>query len=342
MDSVSDKPLKRLPKLAAIAEKAGVSTMSVSNVLRGRAVVASEMKLRVHNALKEMGLSASDYQASAGRSVHRRRSRSLLLLERGFLPGALASPIYGMLLRGVRDRCQELGFDLQVRHIAEDKDVVSAAESFTGSGVLLFGDAASAQPFIAKDGGLGVVRLMGTGHNTEPGVDVVGYDDRRVGELAAQALFAEGCRKLVYIGDNPRTRQASFEATARSLGCQVSSVTDEAIYHSLDGQQLIDHTALEVLWDRVTLEEPDGVFVMSDQICSALYGLLYRVGKLPGVNPKIVSCNREQPFLNTMNPAPPSVGLNVAEVGRVAVDQLFWRLDHLADPARRILIAPEL
>ena len=342
MNSASDQPKKSLPTYAVIAEQAGVSTMSVSNVLRGRAVAANEMKLRVHHALKELGFSVSDFQASAGRSAHRRRSRSLLLLERGLLPGALASPVYSMLTRGVRDRCQELGFDLQIRHIAEDKDVALAVESFTGAGILLFGSAASAQPFIAQDEGLGVVCLMGSGRNTEPGVDVVSCDDRRVGELAAQALFAKGCRTLVYIGDGLRTRQSSFEATAQSLGCKVSSVIDESIFRSQDGQQLIDHGALERLWDQAALQAPDGVFVMSDQVCSALYGLLYRVGKLPGVDPKIVSCNQEHPFLNTMNPAPPSVDLNVAEVGRVAVDQLFWRLDHPADPARRILIAPEL
>lgn len=65
--------------------------------------------------------------------------------------------------------------------------------------IVAFGPGAHAQPFMKEDAGFATVRLLQSGNPSEV-VDRVGYNDARVGVLAADQLLKGGRRRLVYLG----------------------------------------------------------------------------------------------------------------------------------------------
>lgn len=51
---------------------------------------------------------------------------------------------------------------------------------------------------------------------------------------------------------------------------------------------------------------------------------------------------REALGLQILHPRPATVDIHASEVGRRAVEQLLWRLDHPKEPRAAIMLTPEL
>jgi DNA-binding LacI/PurR family transcriptional regulator len=47
-------------------------------------------------------------------------------------------------------------------------------------------------------------------------------------------------------------------------------------------------------------------------------------------------------FLDCLHPRPASVDIHAEAIGRRAVDQLYWRLDHPREPRQIVQLEPEL
>lgn len=316
--------------------------MTVSNVLRGRAGVRKEKRDQVFAALEKLGVSPESLRTvTGGKPNWRRRTRSFVLIEGGVSRAALSSPVYSEILRGVEERCRELGWMLQIRYVSGRQGVVELAQQFTGSGALLFGPGADAGPLVEGDEGLAVVRLLQPPYSGET-VDRVTYNGERVGALAAQWLQKKGRKRLVYLGPDHLTRGEAFCSEARRAGAEVLSITDDQLFADVEGVQQINHEVLNRLWEKAAAFKPDGIFSYSDHVTVALYSLLYRVGIHPGTSLDVVSCNREEPFLSVLNPQPVSIDIHAREIGRVAVDQLVWRIDHPEASRKTVLLEPEI
>src|SRR5438128_1962140 len=83
-----------------VAEAAGVSTATVSNVLNGRDVVAPETRRRVQQAMAQVGF----VRNSAARQL-----RGIPSAVVGAVVLDLANPFYSEVSRGVEDRVTEAG-----------------------------------------------------------------------------------------------------------------------------------------------------------------------------------------------------------------------------------------
>jgi len=330
------------PKYSEIADRVGVSTMTVSNVLRNRPGVSEAKRREVHDALRKMGVSVKKIGNTKTSASKRRRTRSILLIEGGTPPGALASPVYSQLYRGVEQGCREHSWALQIHHATSTRELERIARDFSGAGILMFGKGVNEKPFFQADPGLAIVRMLGQGREGAGGIDIVGYDDRAVGELAARELMEMGCERLACIGGGPYIRSDSFLALCRAEGIACGKFADEHLYDFANERQFINHSVLEKLWEEAAALNPDGLFVMADQVTVALYGLLQRAGFRPEKDIRIVSCNYEEPFLGALNPRPKSVDIQIHEVGRSAVEQIFRRLEAPQAIPRRILLEPQV
>lgn len=97
-------------RLKDIAERAGVSIMTVSKVLRDAPDISAATKLRVRALAQEMG-----YVPHAMAAGLRTRSTRLLGLV---IPG-IVNPVYSRLVMAIEDRAFESGFDLFLAHTLE-------------------------------------------------------------------------------------------------------------------------------------------------------------------------------------------------------------------------------
>jgi LacI family transcriptional regulator len=94
-------------KLKDIAERAGVSIMTVSKALRDKKDISAEMRTRIHKIAEEMGY-VPDLSAQLMRS-----GKSKLF---GLIISAATNPIYARIVMALEERAHELGYDLIFAH----------------------------------------------------------------------------------------------------------------------------------------------------------------------------------------------------------------------------------
>src|SRR5262245_62412793 len=93
--------------LMDVAERAGVSKSTVSNVIRGTAMVAEETRARVERAIAETG----DHPNAIARSLKARTSSAI-----GFVVPDLTNPFYAQLAVGVERAASTHGYAVLTAH----------------------------------------------------------------------------------------------------------------------------------------------------------------------------------------------------------------------------------
>ncbi|MCB1123127.1 MAG: substrate-binding domain-containing protein, partial [Verrucomicrobiae bacterium] len=106
-------------------------------------------------------------------------------------------------------------------------------------------------------------------------------------------------------------------------------------------------TDLVPLIDRwEALPEPDrptAFVVGADSIAVQLYSALQQRGLQVGKDVSVLSFNHEKPLVIGLNPSLTTIDIRAESMGKRAVDQLRWRMDHLDDDTpTKVLIAPRL
>lgn len=188
-----DPPAPARPTMAAIAELAGVSKITVSRALRGSELVRPEVRERVAEVARAAG-----YRINvAARSLRTRRSRTVAVVVEQMIAGdrPIADPVLMLLLGGL----------LEVLTPADHAMLVTTREHFLGSlgiaadGVIMVGQ--------GKGGSRGeevaAVGLPMVTWGAADGEDatVIGSDNRLGGRLVAEHLVATGRRRILFLGD---------------------------------------------------------------------------------------------------------------------------------------------
>ena len=331
---------KPLPTYQEIAKKAGVSIKTVCNVFRYPELVREKTTARVLKSLKQMGISDPSVMKKKLRPARVSHSSSLLFLE-STSSGAITTPIYSKIVVAAEARAHEMGWQLSVRHRNAEEDLTQALRNFRGEGVLLFSKKISYNELSVALPGVAAVRVLGapdTGHDC----DNVDYDRAEVPRLAARYLAEKGCKRVAYIGTFLDVRGPNFLKHVKEIGLEGCDSRDNNLISREVGAQIINRAVLVRLWEKVADFEPNGIFVESDQITSALYGVLDSFGLKPQRDLQIVSCNAEELFLSPLHPRPATIDIHPAEIGRRAVELLIARIGNKESPPSRLVIQPKL
>jgi len=94
-------------RLKDIAERAGVSIMTVSKALRNEPDISAATKARIQTLAQQLGY-VPDSMAQG------LRSRTTKLL--GLVISSTTNPVFGRMIRALEDQCYELGYDLVLCH----------------------------------------------------------------------------------------------------------------------------------------------------------------------------------------------------------------------------------
>ena len=177
-----------------VAERARVSTATVSNVIRGTRKVSEDLKARVEAAIRDLNYSPNEI----ARSLKVRQTRMLVLV----LPD-ITNPFFPEIIRGAEDAAFERGYLLLTANTNEqtsrERRIVSALRSYRMDGILL---ASSEDPrshdasHIANlvQGGVSVVCL----DRTVPDVptDAVLLDNVGGAQACVTHLLEQGHRRI--------------------------------------------------------------------------------------------------------------------------------------------------
>lgn len=336
-----------LPTIDDVAARAGVSRSTVSLVINDRASVRPDTAEVVLQAMREL-----DYQpASPGRrrgqrDRQKRATNRIALLAAGMSRGMLNAPVYMNVLYGVESAVRDRGKVLVLTHLPPNTACPSTLFTQRVDGVVVFGQVINAR--LAK-----MLRPMSCtavmGPIDEQGtMDHVSYDNAPIGRVAADHLLQRGCRRAAFVAaDQSRLmleRGKVFRQAMSAAGGEAQIQVDEQLLDEQGDVQQVRELQLRALVDQLLAVSPrlDGLFLAADTLAPAIQGELIRRGIMPGEHMEIISCNNELQTLAHLQPRPATIDIHAEQVGRRAVDQLLWRIDHPNQPRVTTAIDPTL
>lgn len=182
-----------------VAERAGVSKSTVSNVIRGTAMVAEATRVRVQRAIAETG-----YHPNAiARSLKAQTSSAI-----GIVVPDLTNPFYAQLAVGVERAANALGYAVLTAHTeclpSAEGEAARAWIERQVDGVIIGGVAlGSTLPKLLLDRDIPVV-LASLGEFDDPRLGVIDHDDAAAMEAIVEHLYGLGHRRLAFVSDHLR------------------------------------------------------------------------------------------------------------------------------------------
>lgn len=174
--------------------------------------------------------------------------------------------------------------------------------------------------------------------------DSVHYDNRMVGEIAADYLRQQRCETFLFashVNDHPAFIQRRNEFSASLLAAGVSDV------------QIVEESDPTKMRERLVQifsqgNRPDGVFAAADDaLVAAWFAAKLANAPIAGNSDhtgiRFIGCNNDQIWLRQMSPCPATIDIQLPEIGERAVDQLIWRREHREASRRmQIVLSPQL
>ena len=253
------------PTLSAVAERAGVSSITVSRVVRVPELVAPETRSRVEAVMRELGYVPNQIAGALAGA----RTKSV-----GVLVPTIANSIFADTVQGLTDELEPLGYAVilaQSRYDAVREDrMLSALLSRRPEAIIMVGSPATEEGArLLRRAGIPVVE---TWELPPAPIDAVaGFDNYAAGIAVAQHLLSQGRKKFAFIGgDDPRAtrRWNGFADTLRQAG-----VTDPR-------RLVLDRNASGSVAALADLPDVDAVFAANDAHAIGFMSGLRKAGLL--------------------------------------------------------------
>src|SRR3569832_2009750 len=212
---IREIPPDLLPTLSAVAKLAGVSSITVSRVVRLPGQVAPETRAKVERAMRELGY-VPNLVAGALASA---RTNSV-----GVLVPTIANSIFADTVQGLSDTLEPAGFSVilaQSRYddLREDR-MLAALLSRRPDAIIMVGSPATEDGArLLRNARVPVVETWDL--PATPIDAVAGFDNFKAGVAVAKHLIAQGRKHLAFIGgDDPRggRRWRGFREEALAQG----------------------------------------------------------------------------------------------------------------------------
>ncbi|GAA3758101.1 LacI family DNA-binding transcriptional regulator [Microbacterium kribbense] len=318
-----------------VAEAAGVSVGTVSNVLNRPEKVSAATVARVHDVIARLGFVRND----AARQLRAGRSRAI-----GLLVLDLRNPFFADLARGAEERAAEHGLSVFVVGSDEKPERERAAiDLFEQQRVfgMLLASAGDDLPRLRQLQQRGIPVVLVDRESPDAAVPSVAVDDVDGGRLAGEHLLSIGRRRIAFVGGPASIRQV----TDRLEGVQqaVAAVPDAtlefvgtAALSVLEGRR-----AAERIAGRLASSRPQAIFAANDLLALGLIQGFVMTGAVR-VPDDIALIGYDDIDFATAAVVPlSSVRQPAALIGATAVDLLVGATDQTGGPAH-VMFQPEL
>lgn len=336
-----------------VAAAAEVSVGTVSRVLSGEPNVAPDTAERVLKAAKQLNYTRLRRRKTLPKDQPL-QTKSIAMLLLGMDRSLATLPSVSAGIHGVESSLAEAGANVLLADVPFVDRLPDTLQRRRVHGVLAKAALQSqlvrnANPeLIQRLRELPTVWFLGRPQGADWG-DVVESNDSEVGRLAAEHLLAKGHRHIAFLDPKPDhvtlgQRGASFTWHASQGGASVENIFGEEgawelPLRSVDDVELVDSLVAKLLKLR---KKPTAVFVPADCIAAMVYRACSKRGLQVGRDLSLISCNNELPLLTGLYPEVTTIDICAEQIGRQAVEQLIWRLDHLDRPSVSVSVQPRL
>jgi LacI family transcriptional regulator len=323
-----------MPTVKDVAEKAGVSTATVSHVINETRYVSDELKAKVYQAMEEL-----NYRPNAiARSLRSRKTHNI-----GMIVPDISYPFLAEVARGVENAGFELGYNVILCN--SDGDLEMEAHYIE----LLQEKKVDGIVFVAVGESSSHVRAL-----IEQGMPVV-LCDRELPEVEVDTVIADN------VGSGYQATEYLITLGHSRIGCiagpqelEISSKRVEGYRRALEqhgiplGEELLVHGdfrsrgGYEAMRELLALEElPAAVFACNDLMAiGAICAVSQRKLSIPQ-DVAIIGCD-DIASASFTNPSLTTVVQPKHEMGAAAVEMLVARIRDKSRPPTRRLLPTEL
>ena len=200
--------------LQSIADRVGVSRMTVSNAFSRPDQLSTELRERILAAADELGYSGPD---PAARALARGKTGSVGLLINGSLSEAFEDAVSAAFLAAVSDELADRGMALTLMPASADQRFVAARDVAVDGVLVYICDATTPDiGWLERR----KVPMVTVDHNLRDGIAAVNVDDRGGARLAAQHLLDLGHRRIGIVTLETDPDSLNYPARERMLGWQ--------------------------------------------------------------------------------------------------------------------------
>lgn len=199
-------------RMAEVARRAGVSLSTVSRALAGSPLISEQTRRRVHEVAERL-----EYRVdAAGSSLRTGQTRTIGVV----IPLAHAArqnfsdPFFLEILGAVADELSARGYNMLLTRVTEDPAdwITDLARGRRADGVIVIGQSLHHES-LNRLAATGFPLVVWGTRLPEQRYVTVGSDNEAGGHAATAHLIAQGCRRIVFLGD-----PAAPEVSARLQG----------------------------------------------------------------------------------------------------------------------------
>ncbi len=325
-----------MPSIREVAEQAGVSLGTVSNVLNRPEVVAEATRLRVQEVIEQLGFvrNGSAHQLRAGHSHH----LGLVVLD-------VTNPFFTEVARGVEDAANEAGYVVILCNSDSSPEkegrYLHVLQEQRTAGVLITpvqNDVAYLQRLRQRD--IAIVLLDRPSQARD--LCSVAIDDALGGELAARHLLELGHRRIAFVSGPLSIRQYAerrrgARRAIKMAGFDPNEILSEIIaaQNARSGEQCVETLLTHT-------RQPTAIFCANDLLAlGVMRGLGQRGIKIPSDIALIGYDDVE--FASMLSPALTSIRQPKYQLGRAAAELLLHEIGEAEKHQHtQIMYQPEL
>lgn len=318
------------PTMKDVAALAGVAIKTVSRVMNDDPTVAPDLAARIRDAAGKLGY-RPNLTASSLRRGDRRTATIGLLLE------DVANPFSAALLRAVEDVARERRVQILIGSLDEDPDRErDLAITLIDRGVdgLVIMPAAPDQSYLVAERRLGTRVVFVDREPRFLDADAVVSGNRLGAVAAVNHLCSFGHRRIAYLGDSPAVATAAHRFDGYRYALERAGLeTDPLIVRH--GLRSVD-AAMQAAIDMLSLADPPTALFASQNLVT--------IGTVKALRR---TCLQEtialvgfDDFLlaDALVPGVTVITQDVAQLGRLATQLLFARLDGDDSPTRTHMV----
>jgi DNA-binding LacI/PurR family transcriptional regulator len=305
------------PKLADVAQQAGVSPATASRVLTGSARVRPQTRRQVEAAIVELGY----VRNRAPRAAASRGTGSIAFLVCEDSGKVFSEPFFPLMLRGVSRElsARDIQLVLLTAHSPREYQIVSRyLRSGHVDGVLLV-SMHGQRPLDLHNLGMPIV-LAGRSVGNDEGISYVDADNAGGARMAVQYLLKTGRDKIATVAGPPdmavgADRLAGYRATMADAGLDDPSLVVFGDF----GRVSAAHGLYRLLDRRPAI---DAVFAASDLMAAGVLGALRRQGRRVPEDVAVVGFE-DSPLAEHTDPKLTTVRQPVEAMGTRMVQELL-------------------
>jgi LacI family transcriptional regulator len=322
------------PTVKEVAERAGVSSASVSRALSGTGGVREPVRRRILEAAQELSYRPN----RAARDLRVRSSRAV-----GVLIPDIENPFFTSLVCGIEDVLGKTDYSLLLASYNEDPGQEERRlEVFRAEGVrgLIFAASRNPSRLYSDLGKSGMALVSVSRDIARLPVDQVSVANHDGAYAATSHLIRLGHSRIAIINGplvftTARDRQAGYEEALREAGI----VVDERLVVQTDFRQSGGHSGMRKLLELPA--PPTAVFAGSNLLTlGALQAIHERHLTIPD-EIAIVGFD-EMPWAMSLRPPLTTVAQPAFDVGRTAAELLIARVREPALPRRQVVLETKL